>query len=108
MILIENAHVLTMAGVQLDPGSVLIGDDGKILMVGRQIDCAGARRIDAKGLWLCPGFIDAHCHIGLFNDGMGQEGEDGNEMTDPVTPQMRAIDSINTLDPTFEEARRGV
>jgi imidazolonepropionase-like amidohydrolase len=106
MILIEDAHVLTMAGVQLDPGSVLIGDDGKILMVGRQIDCAGARRIDAKGLWLCPGFIDAHCHIGLFNDGMGQEGEDGNEMTDPVTPQMRAIDSINTLDPTFEEARR--
>lgn len=106
MILIKNAHVLTMADQEYECGSVLIGDDGKIAQVGEAIDCPEAQVVDAQGMWLCPGFIDAHCHIGLFNDGMGAEGEDGNEMTDPVTPQMRAIDSINTLDPTFFEARK--
>ena len=54
-----------------------------------------------------PGFVDAHCHIGLFEDGIGFEGEDGNEATDPVTPHLRAIDAINPMDRAFEEAVRG-
>jgi imidazolonepropionase-like amidohydrolase len=55
---------------------------------------------------ILPGFIDAHCHLGLFDDSMGFEGDDGNEMTDPVTPQLRAIDGIYHMDRGFEEARK--
>jgi imidazolonepropionase-like amidohydrolase len=51
-----------------------------------------------------PGIIDAHCHLGMWEDGMGFEGADGNEMTNPITPQMRAIDAINPMDRSFKEA----
>ena len=60
--------------------------------------------IDAKGAWLLPGFIDAHSHLGLFNDGLDFEGSDGNEDTDPVTPQLRAVDGIHPADLCFKEA----
>ena len=56
---------------------------------------------------MTPGFIDAHCHIGMFEDGMGFEGDDGNEYSNPVTPELRAIDAINPFDRCFEEACRG-
>ena len=52
-----------------------------------------------------PGFIDAHCHLGMFGDALGFEGDDGNEATDPCTPHLRAIDGVNPLDRCFEEAR---
>ena len=61
--------------------------------------------IDAKGGYILPGFVDAHCHVGLWEDAIGFEGDDGNEDTDPVTPQLRAIDGINPIDRTFQEAR---
>ncbi|MEG1719719.1 MAG: amidohydrolase, partial [Clostridia bacterium] len=60
--------------------------------------------IDLKGKFLTPGFIDAHCHIGIFEDSIGFEGDDGNEDTDPITPQLRAIDAINPFDKCFDEA----
>ena len=56
---------------------------------------------------MTPGCVDAHCHIGLFNAAMGWEGHDGNEMSDPTTPHMRAIDSIYPQDETFAQAIRG-
>lgn len=61
--------------------------------------------IDAQGGTLYPGFIDAHTHLGMFEDGLGFEGDDGNEDTDPCTPQLRAIDAVNPLDRCFQEAR---
>lgn len=61
--------------------------------------------IDAQGATLYPGFIDAHTHLGMFEDGLGFEGDDGNEDTDPCTPQLRAIDAVNPLDRCFQEAR---
>lgn len=61
--------------------------------------------IDAKGAVLYPGFIDAHTHLGMFEDGLGFEGDDGNEDTDPCTPHLRAIDAVNPLDRCFQEAR---
>ena len=63
--------------------------------------------IDAEGRLVFPGFIDAHTHLGLWEDGMGFEGADGNEETDPITPQLNVIDGINPMDRTFKEAYQG-
>jgi len=60
--------------------------------------------LDAKGGWILPGFIDAHSHLGLFDDSLDFEGSDGNEDTDPITPQLRAIDGIHNADVCFREA----
>ena len=62
------------------------------------------RIVDGQGAYLLPGFIDAHCHMGLAEEGLNFEGDDLNEITDPVTPQLRGIDAINPLNKSFEEA----
>lgn len=96
-----------MAGEIIEKGSILI-KDGKILEVGEDLVAPlDAKTIDAEGKMVLPGFIDAHCHIGMWEEGMGFEGSDGNEMMDPVTPQLRAIDAINPMDEAFEEAYIG-
>lgn len=61
--------------------------------------------INANGAHVTPGYIDAHCHLGVFGDSLGFEGEDGNECTDPITPHLRALDALNPQDRCFEEAR---
>lgn len=105
MILIKNAKVLTMAGPDIECGDILI-DGTRIAKVGENLAAPeGTEIIDAKGMWALPGFVDAHCHLGMWEDGMGFEGADGNEATDPVTPHLRAIDAINPVDPCFREAR---
>jgi len=105
MILIKNAKVLPMSGPDIECGDILI-DNGKIAQVGIGLKAPqGTEVIDAKGLWALPGFVDAHCHLGMWEDGMGFEGADGNEATDPVTPHLRAIDAINPVDACFREAR---
>ncbi len=107
MIFIKNGHIFTMAGEIIEKGSILI-KDGKILEVGEDLVAPlDAKTIDAEGKMVLPGFIDAHCHIGMWEEGMGFEGSDGNEMMDPVTPQLRAIDAINPMDEAFEEAYIG-
>ena len=60
---------------------------------------------DATGKYVFPGFIDAHTHLGMFEDSMGFEGDDGNEESDPITPHVRAIDAINPNDRYFTEAK---
>lgn len=108
MLLIQNGYVKPMAGEDIPDGCVLIGDDGKILQVAEKIEApAGAQVIDAQGRLVTPGCVDAHCHIGLDNQAMGWEGMDYNEIVDPITPQMRAIDSINPQDEAFPYALRG-
>lgn len=105
MLLIKNARVLTMAGEDYENGDILI--DGKVIKaIGTQLEAPEeAEVIDGTGKWVMPGIIDAHCHIGMWEDGMGFEGADGNEATDPVTPHLRAIDGINPEDTSFREAR---
>jgi imidazolonepropionase-like amidohydrolase len=108
MLLIKNGHVKTMAGTEFENGSVLIDDNGKIVEVGENLSAPeGAQVIDAQGRLVTPGCVEAHCHIGLDNEGMGWEGMDYNEITDPITPQMRAIDSINPQDEAFANAIAG-
>ncbi len=108
MLLIKNGYVKPMVGEDLPNGCVLIGDDGKILQVAQAIEAPeGAQVIDAQGRLVTPGCVDAHCHIGLDNQAMGWEGMDYNEIVDPLTPQMRAIDSINPMDEAFPLAIQG-
>ena len=108
MILIKNGYVKPMVGADIENGSVLIGDDGKIIAVGENIEapeCAAV--IDAEGRLVTPGCVEAHCHIGLDNEAVGWEGRDYNESVDPITPHMRAIDSIYPQDEAFGNALRG-
>lgn len=108
MLLIKNGHIKTMAGTELACGCVLIGDDGRIAAVAAELEAPeNANVIDAGGRLVTPGCVEAHCHIGLDNEGMGWEGHDYNEIVDPVTPQLRAIDSINPMDEAFGLALRG-
>ena len=108
MLLIQNGHVKTMAGAEYACGSILIDDNGKIAAVGENLPVPqGAEIIDARGHLVTPGLVEAHCHIGLDNEGMGWEGHDYNEIVEPITPQMRAIDSINPQDEAFGNAIRG-
>lgn len=107
MLFIKNARIYTMKDGVIENGSILISD-GKIEKVGSNIDCPdGVQVVDAEGRMLTPGFVEAHCHLGMWEDSIGFEGSDGNEMTDPVTPHLRAIDAINPMDRTFREAYEG-
>lgn len=108
MLWIKNGYVKTMAGEDIPGGQVLIGDDGKILAVGADLQAPeGTTVIDAEGRLVTPGCVEAHCHIGLHNSSMRWEGADYNEKSDPVTPHMRAIDSFNPMDVTLSEAIAG-
>ena len=105
MLLIQNAHIKTMAGADIPNGCLLI-EDGKIAAVAPEIDApVGAKVIDAQGRLLTPGCVEAHCHIGLDGYGIGYEGQDYNELNDPVTPQVQAIDGINPFDPCVNYPR---
>ena len=102
MLLIKNGHIKTMAGEDIENGYVLIDDNGKISSVGTNApEGIDATVIDAKGRLVTPGCVEAHCHIGVHNSAMRWEGADYNERSDPITPQMRAIDGINPIDETF-------
>ncbi|NLY42573.1 MAG: amidohydrolase [Clostridiaceae bacterium] len=108
MILIKNGKILTMEDTDYDKGYIVI-KDGKIVDIG-DMEYFDEERyeisqlIDAEGDYVLPGFIDAHCHVGMWEDSIGFEGDDGNEDTDPVTPHLRAIDAINPYDRSFREA----
>src|SRR5690554_203498 len=102
---IINGKIYTMAGEIIEGGSVLIAD-GKIREVGADIQIpGGVEIIDAGGKIVFPGIIDAHTHLGIGEDRLGWEGRDYNEMSDPVTPHLRAIDAINPREPGLKNAR---
>ena len=104
MILIKNGTVKTMAGPDIENGQVLL-DGCKIVAVGKEVEApADAQVIDAAGCLVAPGFVEGHCHIGLDEEAIGFEGDDYNEMTDPVTPHMRGIDGLNPMDEAFFDA----
>jgi imidazolonepropionase-like amidohydrolase len=107
LLLIKNGKILTMADKNYENGCVLI-NNGKIVEVAENINVDNnVKVIDAKKGWIMPGIIDAHCHIGIYEQDMGFEGLDVNEATDPVTPELRAIDAINPMDTAFNDAVMG-
>jgi imidazolonepropionase-like amidohydrolase len=103
MIAITNGKVLTITGATLEPGTVLV-EGGRIVAVGKTVAIPeDAEVYDAAGKIVMPGLIDAHCHVGIFPEGLGWEHSDGNEMTDPITPHLRALDAVHPQDPAFAE-----
>lgn len=108
MYAIRGGKIITMD----QPGII---NDAMILIEGeriRQIECGtqppeGYTLIEAQGKYICPGFIDAHTHLGLEEEIYRVEGDDVNEITNPVTPQLQAVDGINFFDLGFNDALRG-
>ncbi len=103
--LIIHAHLHTMAGADIADGYLRTEGNQIAELGGMPVEpIPGDVVIDALGAGLYPGFVDAHTHLGMWEDGLTFEGDDGNEETDPVTPQLRAIDAINPVDRCFQEA----
>lgn len=101
---------MPVEGESIEGGTTVLGSDGKIIALGRDGGVAvprGAERVDGRGKWVLPGFIDAHAHVGLHEEAEGWAGQDTNEMTDPVTAHVRAIDAINPADLGFRDAIGG-
>ena len=104
---IVGGYVVPVTGEPIDGATVLI-QDGKIAAIGTGLDVpAGATVIDAAGRWVLPGFIEAHGHVGVHEEGEGWAGSDSNELTEPVTAHVRALDAINPADLGFRDAISG-
>lgn len=107
MIYIKNVRLITMEASGIVENGWLAVKDDRISAWGTMNNWPAlemtAQVVDGQGGWLLPGLIDIHSHLGMFNDGLDFEGDDGNEDTDPVTPQLRAIDGIY-VDACFREA----
>ena len=104
MILI-NGKIHTMAEPEIIESGFIEIQDKKIVRVGSMEDyTVTSGEIDLKGKMVFPGFIDAHCHVGILEDSLTFEGDDVNEATDPVTPHLRGIDAVNPMDVCFKEA----
>lgn len=104
MTIIKNARIITGDGRVIERGEVAFDD--KMRYVGENYPGEADEVIDASGYTVTPGLIDAHCHVGLFGDSTGFEGADANEDSDPIMPQLRAVDGINPQDRSFEDARK--
>ncbi|MGI6283742.1 MULTISPECIES: amidohydrolase [Caproicibacterium] len=99
-----NANIHTMEGTPIG-GGWLQTKGGVIAGMGPMADVpSGEKTYDCCGADMYPGFMDAHTHLGMMEDGLTFEGDDLNEDTDPTTPQLRAIDGLNPLDRDFQEA----
>jgi imidazolonepropionase-like amidohydrolase len=104
---ITGGRVVPISGEPVENGTVLVAD-GKITAVGADVRVPdGAEVIDAAGSWVLPGFIEAHGHVGVHEEAEGWAGSDTNEMTDPVTANVRALDAINPADLGFRDAVGG-
>jgi len=104
---ITGGRVVPVTADPVENGTVLI-EDGKITAVGAGLAVPdGAQVIDAAGQWVLPGFIEVHGHVGVHEEAQGWAGSDTNEMTEPVTAQVRALDAINPADLGFRDAISG-
>lgn len=101
---IKNATIHTVSHGIIKKGDVIIDDDGKIKEIGQGLNLSGLECIyEADEKPLTPGLIDVHTHLGIEEE-IHPEGEDTNEMTNPITPELRAIDGVNFFDIGFQDA----
>jgi imidazolonepropionase-like amidohydrolase len=104
---IVGGRVLPIEGTPFEAGAILI-EDGRITALGPDIPVPdGAERIDAAGKVILPGLVDAHVHVGVHEEAEGWAEQDTNEMTNPVTPQIHALDAVNPDDLGFQDAVSG-
>jgi imidazolonepropionase-like amidohydrolase len=104
---IVGGRVVPIAGEPVDGGTVLV-ENGRIAAVGRDVTVPdGVQVIDAAGSWVLPGFVEAHGHVGVHEEAQGWAGQDTNELTEPVTAHVRALDAINPADLGFRDAISG-
>jgi len=102
MYLIKNANLIGMKDLNYVITDILT-EGKKIKAIGNldSKDYPGCVVIDAKGEFVTPGIVDPHCHVGIYEEAIGFEGLDVNEMTNPVLPELRAIDGIKPQDVAF-------
>jgi imidazolonepropionase-like amidohydrolase len=107
-IAIVGGRVVPIEGEPIEGGTVVI-EDGRITAIGGGDTRVpeGATRVDASGKWVLPGFVDAHVHLGVHEEAEGWAGQDTNEMTDPNTAHVRALDAINPAEIGFRDALSG-
>ena len=104
MLVVKNGMIHDAIHPEAFQGDILV-EEGKIKAIGENLEIpAGAEVVDAEGLQIYPGFVEAHGHIGLDGYGIGYEGMDYNEMNDILSPQMRGIDGVKSLDPALPKA----
>ena len=104
--LFKNATIYTM---EQDPfvGDFRI-DKGVFTEVGKNLTANEGEDVqDLNGLYVFPGLVESHCHLGMEETAIRFEGDDVNEITDPITPNMRGIDGCNPMDETIESALKG-
>ena len=107
-IAIVGGRVVPVEGEPIEGGTVLIAGGQIAAVEGPDfLAPAGFTVVDAAGKWVLPGFIDAHVHAGVHEEAEGWAGQDTNEMTDPVTAQVRVLDAINPADLGFRDAISG-
>src|SRR5690625_2206536 len=106
MLAIKNVQMVNKKG-ELVTEELILVEEGKFTHVGDSREVSAAYKvIDAEGKIVTPGLIDVHTHLGVYEEAVGSEGHDFNEMSDPVTAEIRAIDGINPLESGFEQARK--
>jgi len=101
-----GARILPIESEPIENGTMVI-EDGIIVALGSDIETSNCEIVDYKGKVITPGFIDAHSHVGLWEEATGKDGADGNEMSSPITPHLRSLDAIFPEDMGFQDAREG-
>lgn len=104
MLLVKNGMIHDGIHEEAFVADILV-EEGKIKAIGKALEAPeGSRIVDAEGLSVYPGFVEAHGHIGLDGYGIGYEGMDYNELNDIISPQMRGIDGVKAMDPALPKA----
>ncbi len=104
MLLIQNGVLHTME--QKEPIKAdMLSENGKIVEISEKIEKTDKMKcIDAKGMYVFPGFIDAHSHLGVCAEKASVQVDESNENTTPITPAIRGIDGVNPMDSAFHNA----
>jgi imidazolonepropionase-like amidohydrolase len=101
-------EIIPVTSEPIKNGFILIDDNGKIKELGLKKDLPkNVEILDFSDFTAMPGIIDSHCHASVFEESIGMGLGDGNESTNPVTPEIRVLDAINPGDKGLRRAIAG-